>query len=160
MNENTANKDRFAWRIRRMEECDLVQAEQIEKRNFSDPWTAKGLLEELNSEYAIYLSAAAEDGTLLGYCGLIRSFEDANIVNVSVDAPYRRMGVARQMLLRLMDEAGGQGVENFTLEVRVSNTAAIALYGQLGFKTAGIRPGFYEKPPEDAAIMWKRKRDG
>ena len=49
------------------------------------------------------------------------------------------------------------GIENFTLEVRVSNASAIHVYEKLGFVSEGIRPRFYEKPVEDAMIMWKRK---
>ena len=49
------------------------------------------------------------------------------------------------------------GIVNYTLEVRVSNAPAIRLYESLGFESAGIRPGFYDKPKEDAMIMWKRQ---
>ena len=55
-----------------------------------------------------------------------------------------------------MEEGCRAGLNAYTLEVRVSNTAAIGLYEKLGFVSEGIRPNFYEKPAEDAMIMWKR----
>ena len=55
-----------------------------------------------------------------------------------------------------MEMCGRDGVKAFTLEVRVSNEAAIHMYEKVGFVSEGIRPGFYEKPAEDAMIMWKR----
>ena len=48
------------------------------------------------------------------------------------------------------------GITAYTLEVRVSNAPAIRLYEKFGFVSEGIRPGFYEKPTEDAMIMWRR----
>ncbi len=58
--------------------------------------------------------------------------------------------------MHLMEEGDREGVTAYTLEVRVSNEAAIQMYRKLGFVSEGIRPGFYEKPVEDAMIMWKR----
>lgn len=60
------------------------------------------------------------------------------------------------MLQHLMQEGDKEGLTAYTLEVRVSNEAAIHVYEKLGFVSAGIRPGFYEKPAEDALILWKR----
>ena len=55
-----------------------------------------------------------------------------------------------------MQEGNREGVSAYTLEVRISNEAAIHMYEKLGFVSEGIRPNFYEKPTEDAMIMWKR----
>lgn len=68
----------------------------------------------------------------------------------------RGKGIGKQMLLKLMEEGTGMGVEAFTLEVRKSNGSAIHLYESLGFVTEGVRKNFYEDPVEDALIMWKR----
>ncbi len=58
-----------------------------------------------------------------------------------------------------MVRGNAQGVEAYTLEVRVSNSIAIHVYEKLGFVSEGIRPDFYERPTEDAMIMWRRKSD-
>ncbi len=140
-----------------MKEEDIDQVAAIEARTFSEPWSSEGFREELDSPDALYLCVREKaDGPVLGYCGFIRSFEDADIVNVAVDAPFRGRGIAREMLTRLMEAGRRRGVENYTLEVRAGNTAAIALYEKLGFHSVGKRPGFYTKPREDALIMWKR----
>lgn len=68
----------------------------------------------------------------------------------------RRRGVATGLLTYLLAEGDRAGLTAYTLEVRVSNEAAVHLYEKLGFVSEGIRPGFYEKPVEDAMIMWKR----
>ena len=149
------------WLIERMQERDLTQVADIERRTFTDPWSEQGFHEELESPDALYLCVRQPDRDLvIGYCGYIRSFEDADIVNVAVDEPFRGRGIARQMLMKLMEAGYEQGVENYTLEVRAGNTAAISLYEKLGFRSAGIRPGFYSNPREDALIMWKYKQQG
>ena len=99
---------------------------------------------------------AEEDGKLLGGCGLLLIAEEGNITNVVVVPEARRRGVAMGMLTHLLAAGDREGLTAYTLEVRVSNQAAIALYEKLGFVSEGIRPNFYEKPTEDAMIMWKR----
>ena len=69
---------------------------------------------------------------------------------------YRRQGIAARLLQDFMQESEKRGIHSFTLEVRVSNTAAIRLYESCGFQIEGTRKGFYDKPKEDAYIMWKR----
>ncbi len=64
--------------------------------------------------------------------------------------------MATGLLRYLMEKGDRAGLTAYTLEVRVSNAAAIGLYEKLGFVSEGIRPDFYEKPTEDAVIMWKR----
>ena len=61
------------------------------------------------------------------------------------------------MLKELLTRGEAAGINAFTLEVRVSNAAAIHIYEKFGFQPEGIRPRFYEKPIEDAVIMWRRR---
>ena len=72
---------------------------------------------------------------------------------------YRGQGIARMMLEELLGNARREGIRAFTLEVRAGNAPAIALYERLGFRTEGVRPGFYSKPKEDALIQWLRVED-
>ncbi|MBQ2801775.1 MAG: ribosomal protein S18-alanine N-acetyltransferase [Lachnospiraceae bacterium] len=141
--------------IRNMQESDLTQVEAIEKANFSIPWSLESFRESMELEHTIYL-VAEEDGNIMGYCGMYRVFNEGEIVNVAVAEAYRRKQVASKLLEQLFIHGNELQVDNFFLEVRESNEAAIQLYKKLGFIEAGIRKNFYEKPRENAIFMWKR----
>lgn len=134
---------------------DLDVVAEIEKEIFSQPWSKQGFFASLQSEYALYLTARL-DGEIVGYCGLMQSFDEGEITNVAVRKSARRHGVAAAMLERLLLEGAQRGITSFLLEVRRSNAAAMALYEKLGFERGGVRKNFYEHPREDAVIMWKR----
>ena len=138
-----------------MQESDLPQVAEIEKQIFSIPWSLESFRESMLLEHTIYL-VAEEAETIMGYCGIYRVFNEGEIVNVAVSPEYRRRGVAKELLKRLLKESAALNVDNFFLEVRESNEAAITLYKNLGFTEAGIRKNFYEKPRENAIFMWKR----
>ncbi len=141
--------------IRRMQECDLDQVAVLEKLIVSEPWSRRGFEETYQKKENCYL-VAVEDGQILAYCGLWGIADEGDICNVAVRKEARRQGLAEMMLRRLLAEGEVMGITAFTLEVRIENAPAIALYHKLGFKDAGIRPGFYTKPCEDALIMWRR----
>lgn len=141
--------------IRPLEEKDVTAVSEIESRTFSMPWKEKDFLEMVKADYAYYY-VAEEDGVILGCCGLRNMAGEGEITNVAVDAPFRGRGIAGKLLAHALKEAAEHGIGDCTLEVRVSNTPAIHLYEEFGFRGEGIRPDFYEKPKEDALIMWKR----
>ena len=140
---------------RRMKEEDVPFISRLEEETFSMPWSAASFLRMIEQEDTAYF-VAEEDGHILGGCGLLLIAGEGNITNVVVAPEARRRGVATGLLTYLMAEGDRAGLTAYTLEVRVSNAAAIALYEKLGFVSEGIRPKFYEKPVEDAMIMWKR----
>lgn len=143
--------------IRKMKKEDLGQVAAIEKRLFSTPWSQEGFADSLAQDNTIYLVAEeSHTGKIAGYCGLYRMYDEADITNVAVDVPFRRRHLAQELIRELLKQGAGQGVAAFTLEVRKSNYPAIALYEKEGFQAVGIRTGFYQKPTEDAVIMWKR----
>lgn len=139
--------------FRRMTENDLDKVSAMEKEIFSMPWSKESFRESLLQNYSYFF--VAEEGDILGYCGVHNFGGDGEITNVAVDKNARGQGVATKMLHYAMEETKKIGVEAFTLEVRVSNTNAIGLYEKLGFENKGIRKNFYENPVEDAMIMWK-----
>lgn len=141
--------------FRRMQPEDLDEVAAIEKTLFSCPWSKNSFEISLDKEYILFLTAIW-DGKIAGYCGFLRSFDEADIVNVGVAKEYQGRGIACAMLKELMRLGNEIGVKDFTLEVRVSNAPAIHVYEKLGFVNEGIRKNFYEKPKEDAMIMWKR----
>lgn len=140
---------------RRMTPEDVPFISRLEEETFSMPWSPESFLQMITKEDTRYY-VAEEGGHLLGGCGLWMIAGEGNITNVAVAKEARRRGVGTGLLTYLMQEGNREGVSAYTLEVRVSNQAAIHMYEKLGFVSEGIRPNFYEKPTEDAMIMWKR----
>lgn len=97
--------------------------------------------------------AAKDGGTLLGYLGMEYILDEGNITNVAVFPQYRRQGIARALIKALLEEARRLSLTTVTLEVRVSNEAAIALYAGMGFLPVGRRCLYYNDPTEDALLM-------
>ena len=140
---------------RKMTAEDVPFISRLEEETFSMPWSADSFLEMISKEDARYY-VAEEDGRLLGGCGVLMIAGGGNITNVAIAPEARNRGIGTALLRHLMAEGDREGLTAYTLEVRVSNAAAIHVYEKLGFVSAGVRPGFYEKPVEDALIFWKR----
>lgn len=141
--------------VRMLEKEDIEPLAKIESESFSMPWSAKDFEDLLSHNYCFYMVAEA-DGEVVGCAGFTNICNEANIDNVVVAESHRNRGIAQALLSELIARGEADGVEAFTLEVRVSNAAAIHVYERLGFRSEGIRPRFYEKPVEDAVIMWRR----
>ena len=133
----------------------MEAASKIESEAFSMPWSARDFLEMVEADYAYYYVAEL-DGEIAGCCGIRNIAGEGEITNVVVASGHRKKGIARKLMEYMLERAKENGIGDCTLEVRVSNQPAIRLYESFGFKGEGIRPGFYEKPKEDALIMWKR----
>ena len=140
---------------RKMTAEDVPFISRLEEETFSMPWSADSFLEMIGKEDARYY-VAEEDGRLLGSCGVLMIAGEGNITNVAIAPEARNRGIGTALLRHLLAEGDREGLTAYTLEVRVSNAAAIHVYEKLGFVSAGVRPGFYEKPVEDALIFWKR----
>ena len=137
-----------------MGERDISKIAQIEKDIFSIPWSENAFYDSLKSEDTLYVVAESEN-MVCGYGGMYLCPPEGNITNVAVIEQYRRQNIAKKMIEYLLQCAKDIGVTDVTLEVREKNVAAISLYEKLGFVEAGIRKNFYEKPTENALIMWK-----
>lgn len=141
--------------IRQMTMEDVPEVAELEKMIFTDPWSENVYRQTLGIKDTCYLITVIDD-TIVAVAGVRNIVGDGEITNVMVHPDYRRKGFARAMLEELLIKGKEIGVIDFTLEVRASNKSAINLYEELGFKTEGVRPGFYQHPDEDALIMWKR----
>ena len=142
--------------IRKLQEQDIPQVAVLEASNFSQPWSEMAFRDLLENANALYL-VAVEENQVVGVCGVQDMLGEGEIYNVSVKDGRKGEGIATAMLMELMERARLEhGISAFTLEVRVSNQAAIHLYEKLGFISEGIRKNLYERPREDAMIMWKR----
>ncbi|MBQ3899057.1 MAG: ribosomal protein S18-alanine N-acetyltransferase [Lachnospiraceae bacterium] len=141
--------------IRKLKESDIAELARIERESFSRPWSEESFRELLTLDYARYLVAEA-DGEIAGSAGMRVVYGEGDIDNVVVDRKYRGNGIAKALISELIALGESEGIKEFTLEVRVSNAAAIRVYENAGFTSAGVRPRFYEDPVEDALIMWRR----
>ena len=124
----------------------------LERVCFSTPWSAAALAEELDNPPAVFRVAVDAAGAVLGYMGMHHVGDEGFVTNVAVDPTARRQGIAAALLAHMADYAVAHAFYRITLEVRVSNAAAIALYEGAGYVRDGVRPGFYRNPTEDAAI--------
>ena len=138
----------------------VPQAAELERLCFADPWSERMLREHLDNQCAAAIAAVGEDGTLLGYAGLLVVLDEGYITNVAVRPAYRRQGIASDLLGVFERFARGHQLAFLTLEVRASNAAAIALYEKMGYARAGVRKNYYEHPREDAVIMTREFTDG
>ena len=139
--------------IRKMQPEDLAEVCKIEKDNFSLPWSEKSFLESMEREDTVFL-VALEDEDVAGYIGCYCIAGAGEITNVAVKASHRRKGIGGKLLQKLYEEGVALDTREYFLEVRESNEAAIGLYLRQGFVKEGIRKNFYEKPVENAVIMW------
>jgi len=110
---------------------------------------------ELAKPSSLSLGAVDETDELVGYLVLSRYVDAWHVMNVAVAPESRRHGVATALLRRLLDETRDDAQRGYTLEVRVSNVGAIALYEGFGFRPKGVRRGYYTDNREDALIMWR-----
>jgi ribosomal-protein-alanine N-acetyltransferase len=94
--------------------------------------------------------------TVVGYGGMWFIIDEAHVTNIAVHPDYRQRKIGEMIVQEMIKTAKENGINGMTLEVRVSNTAAINLYKKLGFVDYGIRKGYYADTGEDALIMWKK----
>jgi [ribosomal protein S18]-alanine N-acetyltransferase len=139
--------------IRRLTYADLPQVIAIERRAFPTPWSLAMFVLELSKPSGICL-AAQIDGAIVGYCVCSRYDTIWHIMNVAVAPERRRARIATELLTELMRRVD-DSAPRFTLEVRTSNTGAMALYERFGFRAAGLRRRYYQDNGEDAVIMWR-----
>lgn len=140
--------------IRFMKEEDIQGVAEVEKECFSSPWSEKSLREELENPQA-YFFVADVGGEIAGYMGTISVFGECSVTNIAVKEKWRKKGIASSVLHRAILNSVYLGDEFITLEVRKSNTSAIALYEKFGFVKMGERKNFYRQPTEDAFIYNK-----
>ena len=151
----------FRYHIREMRREDLEEVTALEAACFSLPWKYRDFEEVLTNPDRCYLVAEADSVTadtpdrILGGCMLTHIAGEGDISNVAVYERYRNNGIAASVLsalLRLGEER--YGITAYTLEVRSRNIPARRLYEKNGFVSRGVRPGFYQKPEDEAVIMW------
>ena len=137
-----------------MDSSHVPQIAELEKVCFSDPWSENSISSELENKLSLWI-VAVEDGVLAGYVGSQTVLGWADMMNIAVAPQYRRQGIGENLVWELIRHLKRNDVSCLTLEVRVSNLSAIALYTKLGFNQVGRRPKYYHNPREDALILRK-----
>lgn len=115
--------------------------------------TRRLLSRDLAGELPRHVLVAHAGADVVGFGAATRHPDEVHLLDISVAPTWRRHGIAGALVARLAALALADGAEAMTLEVRVSNVPALALYGRLGFDDHGVRPGYYQDG-EDAVIMW------
>ena len=146
---------KMEYKIVPLEEKHVSELAKIEAVLFSMPWSEKAFSDLLKHDYCHYL-VAEENGEPVGFAGMTLLGDEGDIDKVMVEPRHQRQGIADALLGALFILGAENGAVAYTLEVRASNEPAIRLYEKHGFVSEGVRPRFYEKPTEDALIMWKR----
>lgn len=135
-----------------LEEKYISKVALIESDSFSSPWSYNLIQNELNNPLATYFLADF-NGEIVGYIGIYKVLDEADIVKIAVDKKVRRQGVAKSLLAYVINYATLTGIEAITLEVNAKNIPAIELYKSFGFMQNGLRPKYYEGV--DDAVLFK-----
>lgn len=142
-------------KIKPMQKSDLDSVEVIEEKAYgAHHWSKDSFMSELANELAKYFCAFNDKDELIAYAGCWQILEEAHITTIAVMPDYRRRFLGEALLVTLLNQCYKDMIKYITLEVRVSNKPAIALYEKYGFKSLGIRKGYYQDNNEDALIMW------
>ncbi len=140
-----------------MKDTHVPQIAELETVCFSDPWSEKSVASELTNPLSLWL-VAMDGETVAGYIGSQAVEGEADVMNIAVHPDYRRRGIARELVNRLVTALAERKNYSLALEVRQSNAPAIALYESLGFHQVGMRPNYYRNPRENGLIFKKEWR--
>lgn len=139
----------------------LKQILEIENQVYPRPWTHGVFTDEIAAARRAqrYYVVASIDRKVVGYAGIMLGVEEAHVTNIAIDPARQGGGIGSYLMHELCAVAVDCGCKSMSLEVRVSNKAAQALYSKFGFVPAGIRQRYYENS-EDAIVMWCHDIDG
>ena len=141
--------------------ADIDALLALERECITPPWSEGAMLGEILHDDTVFLVAAQQlngetapsDAPLCGFAVLRKIGDEAELFRIATSSAHRREGVAAHLLHKILTDAKTAGVRSVFLEVRASNSAAIALYERFGFVNVGHRKSYYAAPVEDASVM-------
>lgn len=139
--------------LTRMRRRHLRRVLSIEGRVYPRPWSMGLFLSEISQKDARSYLVAKYQGDVVGYCGMMLLLGEAHITNIAVDPDFHGRKIGSRLLLAQMTEAIARGCDAVSLEVRVTNKPAQAMYEKFGFHVTGLRKGYYIETKEDALVM-------
>lgn len=139
--------------LTRMRRRHLRSILKIEARVYPRPWSGSLFLSEIAQKSTRSYLVAKLNGEVVGYAGMMFTGPEAHVTNIAVDPDYHSLKIGSRLLLHICTEAAGRGAETISLEVRVSNNRAQAMYEKFGFSIVSIRRGYYIETNEDAYVM-------
>lgn len=132
---------------------DLPEISRIEATIYSHPWTLGNFNDSLKAGHSAWVMHVA--GEIVGYALVMMVLDEAHLLNLSVAKPWQGRGLGRSVLAQMIEVSRHHLAANMFLEVRISNTTAIALYESMGFCEMGVRRNYYPTHTgrEDAVLM-------
>ena len=147
--------DVFSIYITPMTKDDIEDVVNIEAEAYGEHhWSKSSFYEELNNNLAKYYIARTSTGETVAYAGTWHIIDEGHITTIAVKKDYMRKHIGEAIIVKILEDCYKEGIKYLTLEVRVSNEAAIGLYTKYGFNSLGTRKGYYQDNNEDALIMW------
>jgi ribosomal-protein-alanine N-acetyltransferase len=143
----------LGYSIDSMRREDVEGVLEIEREVFPVPWSRRAFLNEVEDRATSIARVARRSGRVIGYAIAWKVVDELHIGNLAVAPSDRRQGVGRAILDHVLGAAADLGLHYATLEVRVSNAAAISLYEACGFRPIALRRRFYPDNGEDAMVM-------
>ena len=140
--------------ISAMERYHLGEVQRVDALVYVRPWSIAMLRQELDKRESRHYVVARIDKTHVGHAGIMVVAGEGHITTVAVDPAWQRHGIGALLMVQLHEYAIARKLEALTLEVRVSNAAAIGLYRRFGYAPAGVRKNYYSDEGEDGLIMW------
>lgn len=139
---------------RRLTEDDLAAVAALEAAAFPTPWTGEQYRAVMRHGGCVLFGAWLE-ASLAGYIAVAMQpgAGEMEVYNIAVSAELRRRGIGKKLLRLTLEAAARNGIARAILEVRASNSPAIALYRSLGFEQVGERKAYYHDTGEDALVL-------
>lgn len=132
---------------------DLAEVSEIEQRSYPFPWTYGVFADSLAANYRAWVGR--EGDRIVAYALMMVVLDEVHLLNITVAPERQGNGLGKLLLEHLFDDARAQGCRYMFLEVRPSNTTALAMYRRFGFAVIGERRGYYPavNGREDAIVM-------
>ena len=141
--------------ISKMTTDDIEKVIEIEAEAYGEHhWSKSSFYDEMQNNLAKYYVAKTPQGELVGYAGTWHIIDEGHITTIAVKNSHLRKHIGEALIVKIIEDCYTAGIKYLTLEVRVSNQAAIGLYTKYGFNSLGTRKGYYQDNNEDALIMW------
>lgn len=141
--------------LRRMTKDDIDAVMEIEAAAYGEHhWSRESFYNEINNKLAYYYIALDSNSNIVGFAGSWQIIDEAHITTIAVSPTFRRNKTGEILLQAIFNECFKNKIKYITLEVRESNIPAISLYEKYGFKSLGVRKGYYQDNNENALIMW------